>query len=451
MAKNLNIDLKNLDVKQLVGSLKNVNLTSVKKYSSLFPSVGLLAVAVVLLILTLLMGGSVSKKVEQSVRTSGDIQSKISQTPSQAEVAKAQEYYQKCVEDASRVDAMAIKTSLRELICYSPVIFPEPVDKSTQIYNRFGSQYRDAITKLMEDIGAKDAPSEAEIRSRTGMGNPAGGEAGFYASRAAGGPQSAMVDALCLQRADAIPVYANPESFKWYGFWEKYTYKSKDGALMDCWNSQVAYWIYEDVIGTIKVFNEGSDKVSKSPVKRLLGLSFNGPIQVMSSAMTGGFERMEMSMRNPGIGGGAQEQDIPTYVKGPSVFMQVPWTGRMSNDEIDVIHFAVSVVLDSKSVTAFMKELCSAKAHTYREKFEQNGKKESAVHNQITVLQYLHQPIVRDDPAHAYYRYGKDAVVQLDLVCEYVFNRKAYDVIKPAPIKALSGQPAAGQPGAAGM
>jgi hypothetical protein len=453
MAKNLNlnIDFKNIDIKQFVGSLKNVNLTSLKKYSSLFPSIGLLLVAGMIFIITLLMGGSVGKKMQQSVQASNEIRSKKSQTPSEAEVAEKERYYQKYIEDASRVEALAIKTSLRELICYNPVIFPEPVDKSTQIYDKFGSQYRDAIEKLMKRIGAKDAPSEAEIRSRTGQTGPAGGEGGFYSPRAgASGPQNAMVDAFCLQRADEIPVYANPESFNWYGFWEKYAYKSKDQALMDCWSSQVAYWIYEDVIRTIEVFNAGSDKVSKSPVKRLLGVSFNGPVAIMSTTMSGGFEgRMGMpGMRNQGQS--VQIQDVPAYVKGYSVFLPVPWTGRMSNEEIDVVHFALSVVVDAKSVSAFMKELCSAKPHTYREKFEQNGKEESASHNQITILQYQHETVIRDNPVHAYYRYGKDATVQMDMVCEYIFNRKAYDVIKPAPIKAPSESQAAGQNPAGG-
>jgi hypothetical protein len=450
MAKNLNlnIDLKKLDVKQLLGFLKNVNLTSVKKYSSLFPSMGLLLVAGVIFILTLLMGGSVVKKMQQSVRAAGDIRSKQSQTPSDAEVAEAQQYYQKYAEDASRVDAIGIKTSMRELICYNPVIFPEPVDKSTQIYDRFGSQYRGAIEKLLERIHAKDAPSEAEIRSRTGMANPAGGEGNYFGGRTATtGPKNAMVDAFCLQRADEIPVYANPGCFRWYEFWEKYTYKSKDQALTDCWNSQVAYWIYEDVIRTIEVFNAGSDKVSKSLVKRLLGVSFIGPVQIVSSSMTDGVEG-QFGMRNNPVGN--TTQDIPTYVKGPGIYLPVPWTGRMSNDDIDVIHFALSVVVDAKSTTSFMKELCSAKPHTFREKFELNGKQENASHNQITILQYQQQPVIRDNLAHAYYRYGRDAVVQMDLICEYIFNRKGYDVIKPAPIKTLSGAPAAGQTPAGG-
>jgi len=155
---------------------------------------------------------------------------------------------------------------------------------------------------------------------------------------------------------------------------------------------------------------------------------------------------MGMGMARGGFNQDLQIQDIPTYVKGYSVYMPVPWTGRMSNEDMDVVHFAVSVVLDSKSIAAFMKEFCSAKPHTFREKFELNGKEENAVHNQITVLQYQHQPVIRDNPSHAYYRYGKDATVQLDLICEYIFNRKAYDVIKPAPIKAIAGEQAAGQP-----
>jgi hypothetical protein len=444
MAKNLNLnlDLKNLDIKQLVGSMRNVNLTSLRKYSSLYPAIGLLLAAGVIFVLALLMGGSVSKKMSQSVQAFNEIRSKINQTPSEAEVVEAEQYYKKYAEDADKVDALALKTSLRELICYNPVIFPEAVDKSTQIYDKFGSQYRAAIEKLVERLRAKDAPSDAEIRSRTGGGaNVAAG--GYYPSMAATtGPQNAMVDAFCLQRAEEISVYANPEIFTWYGFWEKYPYKSKEQALKDCWHSQLAYWIYEDVIRTVEVLNTDSAKVSLSPVKRLLGVRFDGPVQVIPSTMTGGAEYMmgPMGGMGPvGMSGQTGQQDIPAYVKGYSVYLPVPWTGRMSNEDIDVVHFAVSVVVGSNSEMAFMKELCSAKPHTYREKFEQNGKEETASHNQITILQFHTEPVVRNDPVHAYYRYGKDAVVRLNLICEYLFNRKAYDIIKPAPIKAVSG------------
>ncbi len=441
MAKNLNLnlDLKKLDLKQLGGLLKNIDLASLKKYSGLFPSIGLLLASIVILIVTLLIGGSVGKKMGQSVQASRDISSKISQTPSEAEAVEAEKYYQKYVEDADKVDAMAVQASLRDLICYNPVIFPKPVDKSTQVYSRYGSQYRLAIEKLIERIGAKDSPGNAEIQSQIGRTTAPGGD--YMQPAATGGPQNARIDAICLQRADEIPVYANPDIFPWYGFWEKYTYKSQDQAMQDCWYSQVAYWIYEDVIATVKDLNADSAKVPESPVKRLLGVRFNGPVQVIPSSMSGGVEGMGVrglrGVESTAMGG-LQQQDNPIYVKGPSVFMPVPWTGRMSNTEIDVIHFAVSAVVDSKSVTAFMKQLCLEKPHVYREKFEEGGKEGTAVHNQITILQFHIEPVVRDRAVHAYYRYGKDAVVQVNLICEYIFNRQAYDVIKPDIIKGIS-------------
>jgi hypothetical protein len=450
MAKNLNlnINLKNLDIKQLVGLLKNINFASLKKYSSLFPSIGLLLAAGVIFVLTLLVGGAVSKKMAQSVQVSNEIRTKTSQVPSEAQVVEAERYYQKYAEDADKVDALAVKTSLRELVCYDPMIFPEPVDKSTQIYNRFGSKYRAAIEKLLERIRAKDAPSDAEIRSRTGQG---GGTAmGEYAAPSAtlGVAQNAMVDALCLQRADEIPVYANPAIFSWYAFWDKYTYQSKEKALQDCWYSQMAYWIYEDVIGTIESLNSGSAKVSQSPVKRFLGVRFDGFVEVMPSTMTGG---MEYNMPMMGMGRmesgrmGGQQEDIPAYVRGESVFMPVPWTGRFCDNNVDVVHFAVSVVVESKSVMSFMKELCSAKSHTFFEKFDPKGKQETASHNQITILRFHVEPVIKEDAIHAYYRYGPNAVVRLNLVCEYLFVRQAYDMIKPEPIKKIQSQaPTAG-------
>ena len=49
--------------------------------------------------------------------------------------------------------------------------------------------------------------------------------------------------------------------------------------------------------------------------------------------------------------------------------------------------------------------------------------------------------IDKTDSAHKLYRYGKGAVVRLDLVCEYQFNRRGYDAIKPKVIKERLGQP----------
>lgn len=457
MAKNINIDLKNIDLKQMVGALKNIDLASLKKYTSLFPSIGLLIVAVVIFIVTLLIGRSVSKKMEDSIRMASRLSSVASTVPSEAQAKVEEEYFQKYQQDVNMVESLAVNASRRELICYTPTIFPKPTDSSGQVYNVFGRQYRLAIEKLMERLRAKDAPSEAEIRNTTGV---AGGGASaptmgmgmpgmMGGAGAASGSQNPRVDAVCMKRSDEIPVYANPSIFNWYGFWEKFIYQSQDDALQSCWSSQVAYWVYEDMISTIEALNAGSTKVAASPVKRLLGVRFDGP--VVLSAMQGGMAG--------GMGGASAVQaDSPRYVKGAdsssgpgpasglgagsgsSPFMTDFLTGRSCNEQIDVVHFAVSVIVDASSVSAFMKELCSVKMHTYQDR----GKTETASHNQITILQFATEPVGRDEAAHAYYRYGKAAVVQLNLVCEYLFDRKGYDKFKPdVVIKALDPQNAA--------
>jgi hypothetical protein len=137
MAKNLNIDFKNIDLKQLVGSLKNIKLTSVKKYSALFPSIGLLVATLVILIVTMLVGGSVSKKMQDSVGVASRVRSAADSVPSEAQAQEDMQYLEKYVQDADQVDSLMTKASQRELICYNPVIFPEPTDKSAQVYNVF--------------------------------------------------------------------------------------------------------------------------------------------------------------------------------------------------------------------------------------------------------------------------------------------------------------------------
>jgi hypothetical protein len=455
MAKNLNIDLKNIDLKQLVGSLKMINLASVKKYSALFPSIGLLVAALVILIVTLLVGGAVSRKMQDSVGVASRIRSVVDTVPSEAQAQEEMQYLEKFVQDADQVDRLMTQASQRELICYNPVIFPEPTDKSAQVYHVYARDYRAAIESLMTRIKAKDAPSEAEIRSQTGanIGVVGGGlMGGGIAAPGAGGSTTAMVDAVCLKRAEEISVYANPNSLAWYGYWEKFVYKSVDESLQNCWSSQVAYWIYEDIVATIESLNANSTKVSTSPVKRLLGIQFNGPVQVSTPQSMGfGMMGMEPMGGMPGYAGGVAMLDAPVYVKTVSPFMPVAWTGRVCNDQIDVVHFAVAVIVDSSATAPFMKELCTVKPHTFREGFLEKGKQQTATHNQITILQFEMSPVLKDDAVHAFYRYGKNAVVRLDLVCEYVFSRTGYDAIKPAPVKKALGQETAATTSPDGM
>jgi len=64
-------------------------------------------------------------------------------------------------------------------------------------------------------------------------------------------------------------------------------------------------------------------------------------------------------------------------------------------------------------------------------------------------LQSAFYAVERSDILHDRYRYGQNAVVELEFTCEYIFNKKAYDAVKPKEVKVQKEpmeQPAAQEP-----
>lgn len=430
----MNINLSMEFLKPLAGTFK--------KYTALLPSVIITIVAVLLFLPIMLIGGKVKAQMEQSVRTAGQVQRLSSKVPSKEMPQGLEVQMNKLESEAERIKLFAIQSSQRDLVTYDYVIFPEPQDQSSQIFSIFGGKYREAIESLVKKINALDSPSDIEIRNATGRGKGGAGAAYNMAGTAysaAVDAEDPMVEAICLRRAQEVSVYANPSAFLWYDFWEKYAFTTRDQALEDCWDSQVAMWIYEDVIDTIIKMNGADDNVLSSPVKRLLGVSFSGPVTVKGQSNAG-----------YGYYGGVSQQmrDLPNYVTAtlPSHFvMNASPTARTGNEDVDVIHFAVSVLVDNRSVLSFMNELCSEKPHvfypgTFEKPFVKKGDPVQARHNQITILQSNVKVIDKKSKEHQFYRYGKSAVMRLDLTCEYQFSRAGYDMIKPSPVKKRLGQ-----------
>ncbi len=412
-----------------------------KKYSALLPPIGLLLFALLLLPPTLWVGGKVKAQMAQSVSQAQTIRSLMADVPPRGTPAQIQDYMDRLDNEVTQIDALIEQSSQRELIAYN--IFPEPKDTSSQIFVEYGKRYMDAVDTMLTSLNALDAPSEAEIRARTGTGRTATpavrGGMDFYNQTGSRRPaaQDPMVDALCIARAESISVYANPTVFAWHDFWKDFKFEGTESALRDCWNSQIALWIYEDIAKSIEAMNVGSEKVSASPVKRLLGVSFTGPVQV-GDARQGAMYREMMG----GRAGQTSGRDNPNYVTAtlPSMFMDKPWTGRIGGPDNDVIHFAVSVIIDNRYVLAFMRELCSEKEHTFYENFDPSGRLNRSRHNQISILHNAVHVVDKDSALHELYRYGSGAVMRLDLVCEYLLSRKGYDSIKPEPIKKYLGQ-----------
>jgi hypothetical protein len=79
--------------------------------------------------------------------------------------------------------------------------------------------------------------------------------------------------------------------------------------------------------------------------------------------------------------------------------------------------------------------LCAAKPHTFRG-FYGKQPEQTFMHNQISVLESSVAPIDKESYLHDMYRYGDLPVVELVLLCEYVFDKTpAFEEIKPQQVK----------------
>ena len=423
----MNIDLS---------ALKNIKISAIKKHMSLVIPGLIAVVALLLLIPTNMIGNSLKEEMDKSVRQ-GRTVSSLSDVHPFADV-KIEKRYQDAFEaDAKRIEEIAKQTTQRELVSYD--IFPEPKSNSIQLYSNYGNKYREMIRELVKSIGARGAPTDSEIQRElrkrgTELSENTTSRSGNRTSRGRGRDSQDIAEAITetkkKKHAEQIPVYAKPGLFSWYGFWKDYEVEDPDQAIKDCWYSQLAFWVYEDVVDTIGKINAGSNSIFTSDVKRLVGVNF--------SKFADYSEEKSTNYYRPVSSGRTKTRDYPEYVvseEDDSVFNFPPWTKRTCDENIDVIQFSVSVLVESSAVFPFIEELCSEKEHKFRGYPDPDEEVQTFKHNQITVLQYWQEALDRSEDVHAKYRYGDGAVVQLTLTCEYIFYRSGYDVIKPPSIQ----------------
>ena len=385
-----------------------------KNMALIIPSV-LIFVAVILIVLSIMVNSTVKKGMDSSADLAKKVNSQIRRTPSQRQAKIEQEYQDKHEADKKKIGTLVKTSSLRSLISYD--VFPEPRDSSRQIFEDFGDKYQRAIEGFLEKMDAGGAPSQKELDIASSVTNDR-----TRPRRSDSSDIDPIEDAICKKRASQIKVYAAPSTFAWYHVWEKYRFAGQDDAVKKCWDSQIAFWVYEDIVDTIVSMNSDSKSISDSPIKRLVGISFTHPVTGQSS-------------------GNMSNLDTPAYITSdlPPILGTKAWTNRKCNEYIDVIHFNVSFIVSANKVSQLMKELCSEKTNIFN---GWNGKEapKTYKHNQITILSSDIAPVIRDSIDNQHCRYGNSAVVQWTAVCEYIFVRDAYDVIKPKLIKEPLGQ-----------
>ncbi len=433
---------------------------SVFKNKSLLIPVVIGMVSVLLFIPTQLMSSGLQKKVQTESISNGLSKVKIlRQKAVSDELLDMKEDQLKIrANDANEITLLAIQTTQRQLLNYDIFDVNDPNSLSSLIFLQFGRKYIDGIDKLSANANANDCPTKTELtraieesgansRSRTGrlgydsrtmapsapmptrIAGPGYGNMNSYGGiRIRSELEKVVIDQLCQRRAEEVFFYVNPTDLSGYEFWNEYDINILNvHAVEDCWYYQLAYWVIEDVFETFNSANSGHDNVISAPAKRLMSLSFT---MDLNRSRRGSRSRSRRSTGTTTL----KNDDRPNYVISSEneTMLTETCTGRYCDEDIDVIHFNVVCVVGIKDIMPFMKELCSVKEHQY---VDESGQTHTYKHNQITILETKSTSVNKESIDHNCYRYGDGGVVELDLICEYILNKKGYEKYKPESVK----------------
>jgi hypothetical protein len=440
---------------------------SVFRNKSLLIPVVISLISVLLFIPTQLMSSGLKEQVQKESITEGydKVKHLLESSVSDDLLKKEKDQLEIREKDANEIELLAIQTTQRQLLSNNIFDVNDPNSLPGLTFLQFGQKFTGGIDKMIADSKAGDCPTEAELNreiDKSGVKNRGMGmTGGMYDSRniittRPGGPsrgpsrggrnlqrgsrmmgelEMVVANQLCKKRAEEISFYVTPIQLSGYIFWKEYNINvQKVEAVKDCWYYQLAYWVIEDVFDTIVSMNSGHENTLNAPVKRLVRLGFS---------IDSGYSFMRSGGRR---GGGAagnktnENDDRPVYVlsSDKKTMLSETCTGRYCNDDIDVIHFNVVCIVSTKDIMSFMKELCSLKEHQY---IDESGQTHTYKHNQISIIESKFYSVDKEGMDNLYYVYGDDGVVELDLVCEYIFKKEGYEHLKPESVKtALLGE-----------
>ena len=415
-----------LDLKIDLSVLKKINFGALKAFSAMIWPLVIVLAGVIVLTAAILMGRSFKSKVQrESIPLETQVKTMMGTATPAAQVQIEKQYEDAYQLDANEIEKLAMESTQRELISYD--IFPQPKDTSALIFNAYGKKFREKIEQLAASIKGSDCPSEDEVKSLIEKGSGAGS----YSSRMGSAEQEKIKDEFFNARAKGISVYVNPADVAGYIFWGDYQYTNIEKGTIDCWKWQLGCWIAEDVFKTVDKMNKGSIGIVNAPVKRIEKIGFATPDKLYT---TGQNSKMD--------------QSPPKYIIKPEDQLTESYTARVSTDDINVVQFSIVMVLDTQAVLPFMQELCSEKEHKWRG-YKGNEEEKTFKHNQITILESRIKPVDNTMEDHKKYRYGSNAVSEVELICEYIFYKKGYEQINPEMYKKPEPKPAEGADGGA--
>lgn len=446
----------NIDLKDILPLLKKINVlklfTLLRNNLALLVPIVIAMVAILLFVPTTILSGRLRNTIQkQSVGASTQIDSLVKKVDEAAAPEAIEPYINAYQQDTNAMDELVKHTTERELLSYK--LFLDMNELSPLLFEPFRQAYVAGVEAMIKNLNASLPPSDAEIltaletsstRSMAGRGRSMAGRTSLSPGglpgrglnlRMLSEADRKLVAKICEDKAKAARVYANPVDLGGFAYWSDWKFDTRDKAMKDCWYWQMAYWALEDVATTVQQMNKNSENVLRSPVKRIMN--------VMFTQTRSGRSMLGSRGRRAAV---PKDKQTPTYVTAVKNAMTgTPCTGRFCNDTFDVMQFEVRVVVNAADVMRYMQELCSAKTHKFRG-WRGDQPEQTYKHNQTTILESSILPVDREDYTHSSYEYGEDEIVDVDLVCEYVFDKAAYAKIQPQIVlddMAASAAPAA--------
>lgn len=407
-------------------------LSLLKNNVSVMISIIIALLALLLFIPTQILSGGLKKEIQtQSIDAIGSKLNRL-KVISNDDLKDARELIDNVATEANSIALSAIETTKRELLRYD-IFKSDPTNPnnsvSRSIFNQFGLAYCGKIDQFIKEHNAALCPSLEEIRNTlqaSGINDIL--KSGITTGRSFSGNMSVedevqgmMIDQICQKRADSASVYIDPFQISGYGFWSEYQFYKWDDDVETCWYSQLGYWIIEDVLNTINEMNSGHESLINAPVKRLMKINFSEDYlyQDFTRSSSSGVSKTKYA-------------DEPQYLFSSVDIPKETPTGRYSDKDYDVVHFHVKLIVNTDEIGNFFKKLCSEKEHQY---IDATGQSHTYKHNQITILDMIVKSVDRNSEAHQFYKYGPANVSEVELTCEYLFNKKGYEDVMPQTIK----------------
>lgn len=130
----------------------------IRKYIALLIPAGIVLLAFLLLIPTVITGKTLQKEMKTSLGQLRSVQGWSEDVPSSDQAAIEEGYQNAHAKDAQAVEMRVKQCTMRDLISYR--IFPKPTDTSVQVFTDFGEKFNEKIDSLVRKMNARGAPSK---------------------------------------------------------------------------------------------------------------------------------------------------------------------------------------------------------------------------------------------------------------------------------------------------